>query len=382
MRIDFVALRELRMKLKAPFQTSFGTTVNRRVLLVEVVSEGMTGWAEITTPEKPFYNAEMTDTAWHVFCDFIVPMVLGKSIQGAEDIPALLEGIRGNEMARAGMENAVWAAEAAAKNEPLSKLLGGTREEIASGVSLGIQESTDVLLEKIERELAQGYRRIKLKIKPGSDLEVVRAVRKKHPDILLMVDANSAYRLEDAPLLKHLDDFNLMMIEQPLNWDDIYLHSLLQRQLRTPICLDECIRNAGHAQAAIEMHACGVINVKLGRVGGHCEARRVHDVCLRRNVPVWCGGMLESGVGRAHNVAMSTLPGFVLPGDVSASARYWEQDVIEPEIEVGDEGTIQVPKAPGLGYKVRTELVKRLTVREQEWRAITKVTVGALPSTA
>jgi O-succinylbenzoate synthase len=382
MRIDFITLRELRMSLKAPFQTSFGTTVHRRVLLVEAGAEGVTGWSEITTPEEPFYNAETTDTAWHVFCDFIVPMVLGKDVAQAREVPALMEGIRGNEMARAGMENAVWVLESLAKRQSLATLLGGTRQEIASGVSLGIQEDVGVLLDKIDRELADGYRRIKLKIKPGKDVEVVRQVRNRHPEILLMVDANSAYRLEDAPILKQLDAFNLMMIEQPLNWDDIYQHSLLQRQLRTPICLDECIHNAGHAQAAIEMHACGVINVKLGRVGGHSEARRVHDVCLQRNVPVWCGGMLESGVGRAHNVAMSALPGFVLPGDVSASQRYWAEDIVDPEIEVGPRGTIQVPQVPGLGYSVRLDRVNELTVRKQEWRATAQVPVGAVPSTA
>jgi o-succinylbenzoate synthase len=382
MRIDFIALRELRMKLRAPFQTSFGTTVNRRVLLVEVRSDGATGWAEITTPEEPFYNAETTDTAWHVFSDFIVPMVLGKTISAAADVRAFMSGIRGNEMARAGLENAMWVLESTAKNQPLSAIIGGTRSEIASGVSLGIQEDTGLLLEKIEQELAAGYRRIKLKIKPGMDIQVVRKVRESYPEIPLMVDANSAYRLEDAPVLKQLDSFNLMMIEQPLNWDDIYLHSLLQRQFDTPICLDECIHNAGHAQGAIEMHACGVINIKLGRVGGHTEARRVHDVCLHRNIPVWCGGMLESGVGRAHNVAMSALPGFVLPGDVSASRRYWDEDIIDPEIEVSDRGTIQVPGSAGLGYAVRVARVKQLTVREREWRATAQTTVGELTSTA
>ncbi len=382
MRIDFLSLRELRMKLRAPFQTSFGTTVNRRVLLVEVGSGGTTGWAEITTPEEPFYNAETTDTAWHVFSDFIVPMVLGKSVDTARDAKSLMSGIRGNEMARAGFENAVWVLEALSLNQPLSAVLGGTRTEIASGVSLGIQEDTSVLLAKIEHELAAGYRRIKLKIKPGMDVQVVRRVREVYPEIPLMVDANSAYRLEDAPLLKQLDGFDLMMIEQPLNWDDIYLHSLLQSQLRTPICLDECIHNAGHAHAALEMHACGVINIKLGRVGGHSEARAVHDVCLRRNIPVWCGGMLESGVGRAHNVAMSTLPGFVLPGDVSASRRYWDEDIIEPEIEVSDNGTIRVPQTAGLGYAVRLQRVEQLTVRKREWHATAQSTVGEFTSSA
>ena len=369
MKIELVTLRELRMKLKAPFETSFGTTLERRVLLVEVGADGLIGWAEITTQEEPFYNAETTETAWHIFCDFIIPMALGKTVESASEAPRLLRGIRGNEMARAGLENALWDIEAQEKEIPLSRLLGGTRAEIASGVSLGIQANTDVLIRNIEKELAAGYQRIKLKIKPGMDVEVVRRVRACFPDTRLMVDANSAYRPSDAGLLQQLDDFNLMMIEQPLNWDDIYLHAQLQRQLKTPICLDECIHNARHARAAIEMGACRVINLKLGRVGGHTEARAVHDVCVERGIPVWCGGMLESGVGRAHNVAMSSLPGFVLPGDVSASLRYWEADIIEPEVVVSSRGTIAVPQAPGLGYAVQRDLVQKLTVRERTWHA-------------
>ncbi len=371
MNIEFIALRELRMKLKAPFETSFGTTLERRVLLVEVRADGLTGWAEITTQEEPFYNAETTETAWHIFSDFIVPMTLGKSVEHASDAPGLMRAIRGNEMARAGLENALWDIEAQEQEIPLSRLLGGTRAEIASGVSLGIQADTEVLIRNIEKELAAGYQRIKLKIKPGMDVEVVRKVRARFPGTLLMVDANSAYRPADAGLLQKLDEFNLMMIEQPLNWDDIFEHALLQRQLKTPICLDECIHNSGHARAAVEMGACGVINIKLGRVGGHTEARDVHDVCVEHKIPVWCGGMLESGIGRAHNVAMSSLPGFVLPGDVSASLRYWEEDIIEPEVVVSPRGTIAVPESPGLGYAVRGDLVQRLTVRERTWRAAT-----------
>jgi o-succinylbenzoate synthase len=379
MKIDLVTLRELKMKLKAPFETSFGTTFERRVLLVEVASDGLRGWAEITTQEEPFYNAETTETAWHIFSDYIVPMTLGKSVDHASEVPGLLCGIRGNEMARAGLENALWDIEAQELGIPLSKLLGGTRSEIASGVSLGIQSDTAVLLKNIEKELAAGYQRIKLKIKPGMDIEVVRRVRAKFPDILLMVDANSAYRPADAPLLQQLDQFQLMMIEQPLNWDDIYLHAQLQRQLKTPICLDECIHNSRHARAAIELGACGVINIKLGRVGGHSEAKAVHDVCLENKIPVWCGGMLESGIGRAHNVAMSSLPGFVLPGDVSASLRYWEEDIIEPEVVVSSRGTIAVPQASGLGYAVRRELVEQLTVRERTWHATSAFAVAASP---
>ncbi len=377
MKIEFIAIRELKMRLKAPFQTSFGTTTDRRVLLVEVGSGGLTGWAEITAPEEPFYNAETTDTAWHVFCDFVVPMALGKSVDQASEVPALTEAIRGNEMARAGLENAVWDLEAQQRGVSLAKLLGGPRSETASGVSLGIQADTGVLLGIIEKELAAGYQRIKLKIKPGKDIEVVQEVRKHFPEIALMVDANSAYRPSDATLLQRLDAYHLMMIEQPLNWDDIYLHANLQRQLRTPICLDECIHNSRHAQAAIEMGACGVINIKLGRVGGHTEARAMQNVCLERNIPVWCGGMLESGVGRAHNVAMSSLPGFVLPGDVSASKRYWIEDVIEPEVEVTARGTITVPKSPGLGYTVKRERIQQITVRERSWKADARVSAAS-----
>lgn len=379
MKIAFIVLRELKMKLKAPFETSFGTTFERRVLLVEVGADGLTGWAEITTQEEPFYNAETTETAWHIFSDYIVPMTLGKTVDHASEVAALLCAIRGNEMARAGLENALWDIEAQESGIPLNKLLGGTRTEIASGVSLGIQSDTAVLLNNIEKELAAGYRRIKLKVKPGMDIEVVRRVRANFPDILLMVDANSAYRPADASLLQQLDQFNLMMIEQPLNWDDIYLHAQLQRQLKTPICLDECIHNSRHARAAIELRACGVINLKLGRVGGHSEARSVHDVCLENSIPVWCGGMLESGIGRAHNVAMSSLPGFVLPGDVSASERYWEEDIIEPEVAVSSRGTIAVPQTPGLGFAVRRERIRQLTVRERMWHATSAFAAGAMP---
>ncbi|MDT8070733.1 MAG: o-succinylbenzoate synthase [Terriglobia bacterium] len=379
MKIDFIALRELKMKLKAPFETSFGTTFERRVLLVEVGADGLRGWAEITTQEEPFYNAETTETAWHIFSDYIVPMTLGKTVDHASEIPGLVSAIRGNEMARAGLENALWDIEAQELGMPLSKLLGGTRTEIASGVSLGIQSDTAVLLNNIEKELAAGYQRIKLKIKPGMDIEVVRRVRAQFPDTLLMVDANSAYRPADAPLLQQLDEFNLMMIEQPLNWDDIYLHAQLQRAVKTPICLDECIHNSRHARAAIELGACRVINIKLGRVSGHSEARAVHDVCLDNSIPVWCGGMLESGIGRAHNVAMSSLPGFVLPGDVSASARYWEEDIIEPEVVVSSRGTIAVPQISGLGFAVCRERIQQFTVRERTWRATAAFAAGVRP---
>lgn len=369
MKIESITLREVRMQLRAPFETSFGVSHQRRIILVEVIVGGVSGWGEVTASETPGYNSETTDTAWHVISDFVAPSLLGKTIAGASDCPGLLSAIRGHQMAMSGVENALWDAEAQLKGLPLSKLLGGKLDEIASGVSLGIRENPQALVNKVEEELRSGYQRIKLKIKPGKDLEYVAAVRKEFPKILLSVDANSAYRLEDAAHLRKLDEYSLLMIEQPLHWDDIYAHSKLQAQIQTAICLDECINNSRHALTAIELKACRIINIKLGRVGGHSEARRVEEVCRTHGIPVWCGGMLETGIGRAHNIAMSTLAGFTLPGDVSASKRYWSEDIIEPEVEVTPKGTIQVPKTPGLGYAVRRDLIERLTVRTKHWGA-------------
>jgi len=367
MKIEHIVLREIRMRLKAPFETSFGVTQDRRILLVEVVSDGLTGWGEITTIETPSYNSETTDTAWHVLSDFVAPLLIGRDLSTAAEAGSLLQGIRGHSMAKAGIENALWDIEAQQRQLPLWKLLGGTREEIACGVSLGIRETPQSLVSKVEEELRAGYQRIKLKIKPGKDLDFVAAVREEFPEILLSVDANSAYRLEDADHLQKLDQFNLLMIEQPLEWDDIYTHAALQARIGTALCLDECINNEHQARAALELGACRIINIKLGRVGGHSMARRVHDMCLKRNVPVWCGGMLESGVGRAHNIAMSTLRGFTLPGDVSASSRYWAEDVIEPEVRVTSRGTIVGPESPGLGYRVKSEMISKLTARHNRW---------------
>lgn len=369
MKIETIRLRELQMRLKAPFETSFGVTQARRILLVEIVADGTTGWGEVTTGETPSYNPETTDTAWHIVSDFIAPRLVGKRLEKASDFPALAAGIRGHEMAKAAVENALWDIEAQQKKVPLSKLLGGTRDEIACGVSLGIRETPQALLQKVDEELASGYQRIKLKIKPGKDIDYVAAVRNAHPDIRLSVDANSAYRLEDAARLRELDPYKLLMIEQPLNWDDIYAHSKLQAQIETAICLDECITSSRAANTAIELRACRIINVKLGRVGGHTEAIRVQDVCREAGIPVWCGGMLEAGIGRAHNIAMSTLPGFTLPGDVSASQRYWHEDIIEPEVTVSPQGTIRISQTPGLGYGVRRDLIDKLTVRNNDWKA-------------
>jgi o-succinylbenzoate synthase len=368
MKIEAVTLREIRMPLVHFFETSFGRTTSRRILLVTVHTDGLTGWAECVAAENPFYNEEYIDTAWMVLNQYLAPSVLGCEIGAGRDVPARFAKVRGNRMAKAALENAIWDAEARQKNVPLWKLLGGTRREIACGVSIGIQDSIEQLLEKIAAELAAGYQRIKVKVKPGWDTPVLERIRRRWPDILLSCDANSAYRLEDADHLRRFDAFRLLMIEQPLWNDDIFAHACIQKTLKTAICLDESIRQARDAQAALETGACRIINIKVGRVGGFSEAIAVHDVCQSRDVPVWCGGMLESGVGRAHNIALSTLPNFRLPGDVSASKRYWREDIIEPEVEVTPQGTIPISDKPGTGYTVREDLIRRLTVREETIR--------------
>src|ERR1700683_3235485 len=307
MRLRKITLREIHLRLLSPFQTSFGTSDLRRILLVEADIDGVAAWGESTAGENPFYSYETVETAWLILHDYLWPLLKGREIASASEVWDLLAPVRGHNMAKAALETAIWDAEAKQKNLPLAKLLGGTRDEISSGVSIGIQPDIATLLAKVEKELAAGYQRIKIKIKPGNDIEPARALREKFPRIRLMVDANSAYRLEDAPLLKQLDAFYLIMIEQPLGHDDIYSHAALQRQLETPICLDECIHDIEHARAAIEIGACRIINMKLGRVGGPPPPRRIHDLCQQKSIPVWCGGMLESGIGRAHNIAMSTL---------------------------------------------------------------------------
>ena len=365
MKIESIVLREIHMQLKSPFETSFGTVQDRRILLAEVIADGVSGWGEVTAGETPAYNSETTDTAWHVISDFMAPRLVGKTLARASDFPGLMTQIRGHEMAKSGLENALWDVEARSKGVPLYKLLGGTLEEIACGVSLGIRENPQSLVKRVEQELRSGYQRIKLKIKPGKDVEYVAAVRKEFPSIRLSVDANSAYSLEDTAHLKKLDQFNLLMMEQPLSWDDIHGHSKLQAQIQTAICLDECIRTAHHAEQAIKMRACGIINIKLGRVGGFAEAKRVHDVAQAAGIPVWCGGMLEAGIGRAHNIALATLPNFVLPGDVSASQRYWKRDIIQPAVETTAQGTIAVRDDPGFGYPLDLDYIRSLTLREE-----------------
>lgn len=368
MNIERIALREISMRLKQPFETSFGVTHNRRIILAELHADGISGWGEVTAPEGPFYNSETTDTAWHVISDFLAPAIVGRCFDSAEAVAAVMRPVRGHEMAKAALENAAWDAEAYSRNMSLRELLGGTLQNLPSGVSLGIYKETGPLLDRIALELAAGYRRVKLKFKPGRDVCVVKAVRDAYPNIALTVDANSAYTLQDVSTLVQLDEFDLDYIEQPLGWNEIYQHAELQSQLRTPICLDECIHGLRDAQAAVEIQACRVINIKLGRVSGHSEARKIEEYCRKKGIPVWCGGMLEAGIGRAHNVAMSSLQGFVMPGDVSASRRYWDEDIIEPEVTVTSQGMISVPTGPGIGFEVRRELVDKLTVRSQEFR--------------
>ncbi len=365
-KLETITLREIKMPLVHFFETSFGRIYARRMVLVEVMSGGVSGWGEVTAGEDPFYNEEWTDSAWLILRDFVAPRVLGHAFESAADVGTRTAHIRGHNMARGGLEVAVWDLEARLAGRPLFEQIGGgARREIPCGVSIGIQDSVPQLLDKIEIELAAGYQRIKMKIKPGWDVDVIREVRRRFPDILLMADANSAYTLADAPRLKCLDKFNLMMIEQPLAHDEIVDHAKLQAQLKTPICLDECIRSAHHARQALEMDAGRIINIKLGRVGGFGEAKRVHDVAQAAGVPVWCGGMLEAGIGRAHNIALATLPNFTLPGDVSASKRYWTRDIIQPAVEVTPRGTITVHDQPGFGYNLDLDFLQSITVRQE-----------------
>jgi O-succinylbenzoate synthase len=366
MRIEKIILRQIRMPLLHFFETSFGRTTERHMVLVEAVGEGASGWGEVTAGENPFYNEEWTASAWLILRDYAAPLVLGQNLKSAADVGGLTSRIRGHLMARGGLETAVWDLEARLANQPLWKQIGGgARTEIPCGVSIGIQDSIPQLLEKIERELSAGYQRIKMKIKPGWDVDVIAEVRKRFPAIKLMADANSAYTLADAGRLKELDRFYLMMIEQPLAHDEIIDHAALQAKLDTPICLDECIRSAHHAEQAIRLRACGIINIKLGRVGGFSEAKRVHDVAEAAGIPVWCGGMLEAGIGRAHNVALASLPNFVLPGDVSASKRYWARDIITPPVETTARGTILLRDEPGFGYELDRDFIRQITVREE-----------------
>lgn len=365
MKIEAITLREIQMPLVHFFETSFGRTYSRRILLVTVHAEGLTGWGECVAGEDPFYSSEWIDSVWPTITQYLAPAILGQAIESARAVPALFAKVRAHRMAKAALENAVWDAEARQKRQPLWKLLGGARREIPCGVSIGIQDSVEQLLETIQIELAAGYRRIKVKVKPGWDVKVLEKIRSRWADITLSCDANSAYTLDQVEHLRSFDQFNLLMMEQPLWDDEIYYHARLQKQLRTAICLDESIVGARAAAFALEIGACRIINIKVGRVGGFAEAIKIHDICHNQKIPVWCGGMLESGIGRAHNIALSTLQSFSLPGDVSASKRYWKEDIIDPEVQVSPQGMIAVKDEPGTGYRIREDMIEKLTVRKE-----------------
>jgi len=368
MKLDRVLVRHVSLPLLHPFETSFGTTKSKEFLLVSASADGMTGHGECVADADPFYLPETNATVLHVLGDFLVPHAFGLDLAHPRELPASLAFVRGHEMAKAALEMAVWELWARREGAPLWRVLGGRPGMISSGVSIGLQESKDALVEKVATEVAAGYRRVKIKIKPGKDRGLVAAVRGRFPGLSLMVDANSAYTLTDAALFRDLDAFGLTMIEQPLAWNDIVDHAALQRQIETPICLDESIHGVDDARHAIELGACRVINVKAGRVGGFAASIAVHDLCRERGVPVWCGGMLESGIGRLANVHLQTLPGFTLPGDTSASARYFAEDLVDPPVVVSSQGTIEVPDAPGIGHEIVWSRVERATTWTKEWK--------------
>jgi O-succinylbenzoate synthase len=364
-KIEAVELRLLKMRLLKPFRTSFGVQQDRYPLLLRLGLGGRSQWGECVAGEGPWYSYETIETAWHVLKSYLLPAVIGREVPDVEALEGLFAPIRGHHMAKAALEMAFTAAQAEQARKPLAQFLGGARDRIETGVSIGIQATTDELLAMVDQHLGEGYRRIKVKIEPGWDVSAIAAIRERYPEISLMADANSAYELEDAPHLKQLDRFGLLMLEQPLPAGDIVDHAALQRELRTPVCLDESIESARDARHALQLGACRVINIKPGRVGGFAESRRIHDLAQAAGVPVWCGGMLETGVGRASNVALATLPNFRLPGDISASDRYWAEDIIDPPFALQKGGTIAVPTRWGLGVRVKTDLVERLTVRKE-----------------
>ncbi len=369
MRIESVELRHIEMALRAPFETSFGREEIRACLLLRIRAGGLEGWGEAPVSRAPLYNEETTDTAWSVLHDFLIPPLVGRDAPAPEAFAASVEHIRRNHMAKAGLEAALWDLEAQRQGRSLAHVLGSDRGRIPVGVSLGIEATVDELLARVADFLGRGYRRIKVKIKPGWDLEPVRRIREQFGDIMLQVDANSAYSLADAPLFKEMDKFDLLLIEQPLAEDDLVDHAKLQAQLRTPICLDESIVHERAARAALELGSCRVVNIKPARVGGLSAAVAIHDLCRENGVPVWCGGMLETGIGRAANLAVASLPNFALPGDLSASDRYFEEDIIDPPVVLNADGTITVPTGAGLGVRVMPDRVERHTVRVARFSA-------------
>jgi O-succinylbenzoate synthase len=366
MKIEFLTLHHISMPLVTPFETSFGRETARECIIVELGAEGLTGYGECVASREPGYNYETTGTAWHILKDFIAPIILGQDLKDADDFQKRVERIRGHHLAKAGVEMALWDLWGKRDDKSLKEILGGTRDRVDVGVSIGIQESASTLVKTVESYLGQGYRRVKIKIKPGREVDETTAVRNAHPGLRLQVDANSAYTLESAPVLKQLDDLDLLLIEQPLFEDDIWDHRLLQAEFKTPICLDESVVSPRHARYALEMKACKIINVKPARLGGLSQGIAVHDLCRAQGVPVWCGGMLETGIGRASNLALASLPGFVLPGDISASNRYYHRDITRERFTLNDDSTITVPTAPGLGVAINEEALKQFTLAKIE----------------
>jgi O-succinylbenzoate synthase len=365
MKIEQIELRQVMMRLVAPFETSFGVEQDRACIIVTMRAGGLTGYGECVAATEPGYSYETTTTAWHILRDFLVPAVLGQELTDIPRLIARYKRVRGNPLAKAGLEMAAWDVLGQAQGKSLARMFGGVRERVEVGVSVGIQLTTDALVARVGRYIAEGYARIKIKIKPGRDVADARAIRAAFPNIQLQVDANSAYQLSDAPLFQQMDNLNLLLIEQPLAEDDIYDHSKLQPQLKTPICLDESILSADHARAAVELGACRIINIKAGRVSGLLEAIKIHDLCHERGVPVWCGGMLETNIGRASNVALASLPGFTLPGDISATSRYYAEDIADPPFVLNPDSTISVPTGAGLGVQVNLKNLERFTVKRE-----------------
>ncbi len=357
------------MELAEPFETSFGREELRPCIIIGVTAGGLTGWGECVAGAGPWYSYETIRTAWHVLCDFLVPGLIKSPIDGITDAIQRWSRVRGHSMAKAGLEAALWDLFAKQEQKSLSAVLGGVKERVPSGVSIGIHEDLSSLLKTINKRISEGYCRVKLKIKPGWDENILKPVRKEFPSVLLMADANAAYDLGHKALLKRLDQFKLIMIEQPFSYDDLVDHAELQAELATPICLDESIKSGRDARQAFQLKSCQIINIKQGRVGGPTEAKKIHDFCFEKRIPVWCGGMLETGIGRAHNVALASLPGFTLPNDLSASARYFFEDIIEPVFELNSDGTLSVPKTPGIGVKVLKERLEKFTQERKVFQA-------------
>jgi o-succinylbenzoate synthase len=367
MKVERIEQFYVQMRLKQVFETSFGQEELVEKVVVCVHADGMAGYGESPVEKNPYYSAETADTCWMIQRDYLIPMLLGSTIKHASDIPAHLGRVRGHPMAKAGLEAAVWDLEAQMAGISVAKLLGSTRDTINSGVSIGIQSTVEALLGQIDSFCKEGYQRIKIKIKPGWDHKVVKEVRAHFPNIQLMVDANSAYSLDDSAMLKALDGYDLLMIEQPLAYDDILDHATLQQQLHTPICLDESIHTVGRAREALILKSCQIINIKPARVGGMTQARAIHDICQAQHIPVWCGGLLESGIGRAHNVAIASLPNFSLPGDTSASDRYWQEDIVDPPFVLNGDGTMDVPSGPGIGVRVLRDKLAQVSAQTADY---------------